>query len=98
MLSDLLKGLVNLILGVAVALLGLRFILRLFSANSTNEFVGWIYNSSDIVLGPFRGIFPNANIEGSVMDFSALFAMLVYGIIGLLAIYLIDVLTPNLKK
>lgn len=97
-LSALLKSLVNLIVGVVVVLLGLRFILRLFSANPNNGFVEWIYNSSSEIMGPFRGIFPSANIEGSIFEFSALFAILIYGIIGMLAIYLIEILTPRKSK
>lgn len=95
MFSRVLAGLINLIVGVVWSLLGLRFILRLFSANADNEFVNWIYETSGEVLGPFRGIFPSADLEGFVFDFTALFAMLVYGIVGLLALYLVVALTPK---
>ena len=91
-------GLVNLVVGVAWTLLGLRFILRLFSANPNNGFVEWIYEASGEVLAPFRGIFGTPNFDGFVIDFTALFAMLVYGLIGMLIVYLIGVLTPSPKK
>lgn len=91
--SYVLQNLVNVVIGAVWALLGLRFILKLFSANPTHEFVNWVYETSGEVLGPFRGIFPSANLDGFIFDFTALFAMLVYGIIGLLAMYLIAALT-----
>lgn len=96
-LGSVLIGLVNVIIGVVWTLLGLRFILRLFSANPDNGFVNWIYETSGEILGPFRGIFPSADLEGFVFDFTALFAMLVYGLIAMLAFYLIAALTPSEK-
>lgn len=98
MFSSVLRSLVTVIVGVVWSILGLRFLLRLFGANPENGFVNWIYETSGEILGPFRGIFPSANLEGFVFDFTALFAMLVYGIIGMLAVYLIAALTPPTEE
>ena len=89
------KGVVNFMLAIVGVLLGLRFILKLFGANASNEFVNWVYESSAEILGPFRGIFPSANLDGFVIEFSTIFAIVVYSIIGLLAFYLIDLVTPS---
>ncbi len=97
-LSQILIGLVNVIMAAVAALLGLRFILRLFAANPNNEFVNWIYETSGEILGPFRGIFTSPNLDGFVFDFTALFALMVYGIIGMLAMYLIAALTPSEER
>lgn len=97
-LGTLLKSLVNLIVGIVVIILGLRFIFRLFSANADNGLVNWIYNSSAEIMGPFRGIFPTTNIEGSVVDFPALFAMFIYMLIGFFVVYIIDAVSTNTKK
>ena len=79
----LLTSLVNVIVGAAELLLGLRFILELFAANQATPFVAWIYSSSHTLLEPFRGIFPTEAIGGgSVFDFSTLFAILIYALIG----------------
>lgn len=94
-INSILTGLVNVVVGVAWTLLGLRFLLRLFSANTENGFVSWVYDTSGEILGPFRGIFPDTNLEGFVFDFTALFAILVYGLFGMLVIFLIDALTPT---
>lgn len=94
-LSAIAKGIVNLMLTVVGVLLGLRFILKLFSANASNDFVNWIYEASAEVLGPFRGIFPAPNLDGFVIEFSTIFALLVYSLVGMLAFYLIDLMTPD---
>ena len=88
-------GIVSLMLTIVGVLLGLRFLLKLFGANASNGFVNWIYEVSGEILGPFRGVFPQANIDGFVIEFSTIFALMVYMIIGLLAFYLIDLLAPS---
>ena len=48
-------------------------------------------------MAPFRGIFEPVRIDGdSVLDPSVLFAMIVYGLVGLLLHALIDWLTRRL--
>lgn len=96
-LGELAKGFVNLMLAIVGVILGLRFILRLFGADGGNDFVNWIYETSGEILGPFRGIFPSANLDGFVIDFTAIFALVVYSLIGMLAFYLIEMLTPRKK-
>lgn len=99
MVARLLIGFINFFTAVAVFFLGLRVILRLFGADPNVPFVEWIYSSSGTLLEPFRGIFPTA-IVGSdhVIDFSALFAMIVYGLVGLALMSLVGFLTPSTHK
>ncbi len=94
-LARVAAGLVNLVLAVVGTLLGLRFLLKLFSANPDNGFVNWIYETSGEIIAPFRGIFTPANLDGAVIEFTTLFALLVYVLIGLLAYYLIDLFAPT---
>ena len=66
-------------------ILTLAFVLLLFNANPDAEFVDWVYRSADRAMEPFRGIFPAETAgNGSVLDFSILFAILVYGIVAML--------------
>ncbi len=70
-------------IGIAQLILGLRIILKLFGANKTAPFVQWIYETSAPLLYPFEGIFPSAALEGRfVIEFSALFAVIIYSLIG----------------
>jgi uncharacterized protein YggT (Ycf19 family) len=79
--------------GLIVAILGLRVLFRLFNANAANGFVHWIYQTSGDLLQPFRGIFPTQEIgKGYTLDVNALFAILMYLIIGSLLAALLGLL------
>lgn len=66
-------------------LIGVRLILKLFGANPTAPFVTWIYDTSQALVGPFAGAFPAPRLSGGfVIEFSALFAMLIYAFIAYL--------------
>ena len=88
-------GLINFFLALVEIFLGLRVILRLFAANPHNGFVQWIYDSSTTLMDPFRGIFHSLVIgTNHVVDFSAIFAMVVYGLIALAFAALVSWLNP----
>lgn len=90
--------LINFVIGLVVAILGLRFILRLFGASASVPFVSWVYNTSSDLMAPFAGIFPTATVSpGFAIDFSALFAMIVYAIIGYLLKLLVDYVVDTLS-
>lgn len=87
-------NLLNFFLAVVQGFLGLRFLLKLFGANASNGFVNWVYEMSSVLLEPFRGIFPSKVFDNQyVFEFTTLFAMLMYAILGLLLVYLINALT-----
>ncbi|CAN5611907.1 hypothetical protein BH23PAT2_BH23PAT2_10430 [soil metagenome] len=94
-LVSVMINLVNLFIGTVLTILGLRFVLRLFGASDSAAFVSWIYEMSATLLQPFRGIFPTQTFENNVvLEFSTLFAMIVYGLLGMLLIATIAALTP----
>jgi uncharacterized protein YggT (Ycf19 family) len=69
---------------VALIVLLLGFFLQLFGANPDAPFAEWLYRGLRRVMAPFRGLFEPVALDGrSVLDVSILFAMLVYGIVGL---------------
>ena len=89
-------NLINIFVGAVTVALGLRFILKLFGANSSNDFVQWVYATSDVLLDPFRGIFPAREIaNGFVFEFSTFFALIVYAILGMFAVWAVAALTPS---
>ena len=82
---------------LAVTILGIAFVLKLFDASTSASFVRWIYRSTDILMQPFRGIFPPHKGEtGSVLDLSVLFAMVMYFLFGIAAHALIDAIDRRL--
>jgi uncharacterized protein YggT (Ycf19 family) len=97
-MTRLLSAVVNLFIGLTEAILALRIVFRLFGANST-QFVSWTYNTSDQLLEPFRGIFTPSKISGGhVLDFSALFGLLIYALIGAILISVLRALRHDKVK
>lgn len=87
----MISGIAYAIVGFIEALIGLRFILRLVGANPASGFVDWIYDWSTPLVTPFAGIFgQEASVAGpgvvtqSVFDWTALIALVVYGLLGAL--------------
>lgn len=91
--------LVNLFTGIVLGFLTLRFFLKLFGANAENNFVGWVYDNTAVLLEPFRGIFSNVVIErDSILEFNTLFAMLIYALFAMLVMMLIGLMTPDVDE
>ena len=66
-----------------IIMLGIRVFLLAFSANAGTPFVHFIYDTSNSFLQPFREIFPPRRVsETGYLDVAALFAMIIYGLIG----------------
>lgn len=81
-MAKLLSMLISLFVGLAEICLALRVIFRLFNANNVH-FVEWVYNTSNQLLEPFRGIFNTGHVaNGHVLDFTALFGIVVYALVG----------------
>lgn len=77
----------------------LRFTLKLFGASTEAGFVRWIYEMTDPLLAPFRGIFPSPVTEfGSVLEFSTLFAVVIYALLGWIIIDLIALFARYTRK
>ena len=91
--------LINAVTAIAEVILGFRFFLRLAGASPVAPFVHWIYNASDPLLYPFRGIFPVRVLEvGSVFEFSTLFALVAYAILAYLLILLLDAIRYSVMR
>jgi len=90
--SSIITRLVNAIVGIVQVFLGLRLVVKLFGANPSAGFVSWLYATTDPLLPPFEGMFPSPVLEGGfVVEFSALFAILIYAIFAWLVIELIEI-------
>lgn len=71
------------ILGLLEALLAFRFVLKLLAANPTAGFSSFIYNVSYPFAAPFLSVFRITKVEGSVLEWTTLLAMLVYWLLAL---------------
>lgn len=89
--GEYVRWFVNVVGIVILSLIVLRFFFELLGANPNAAFVNFIYSTSGPLVSPFRGIFNQPDLPGAgVIDWAALLALLVYGIILYLIQYAID--------
>ena len=83
------------ILTVINFILGLRFLLRLFSANPAAGFTNAIYNLSAPLINPFLNVIRSTVIPGlGVFEWSTLLAMIVYWLVAYLLVRLFSISRP----
>jgi YGGT family len=70
------------VVGVVEALLAFRFILKLLAANPAAGFTSFIYGITLPFAAPFLNVFKVPVVEGSILEWTTLLAMLVYLLIG----------------
>ncbi|MDB5186519.1 MAG: hypothetical protein JWL85_1042 [Candidatus Saccharibacteria bacterium] len=94
------ESLLSLFTAVVEGILALRFLLKLFGASEGAGFVKWVYEMSNPLLEPFRGIFPAGVFENKfVLEFSTLFAMVMYAVVALVLVWVISlVAVPVVAK
>jgi len=81
------------IFGVIEAIILIRFVLRLISANTSNIFTQGVYGVSWVFVFPFNGVVGNANLGGgSVIEFFSLIAILVYALASVALTRLLELL------
>lgn len=82
---------ISYLVGALLILLTLRFFLRLSGANPENTFANFIYGFSEPFVSPFSTLFVSpTNATGTtIFDVNLLVAMMVYAILGWLAIRLV---------
>ncbi len=83
------------VFGVIEALLALRFLLKLGSANTAAPFVRFVYDLSRGLMDPFYRVFPTMRVERIVFDWSILLAMLVYALVAWGIVALIYAVNPR---
>lgn len=78
---------INLVFGIILTLVALRFVLRLLGANPANDFASFVYNLSHPLVAPFFGLFRfQAELSTRNFELATLIALIVYALIaGLLS-------------
>lgn len=94
-----LPRLIDVTAGIVEAILGFRLVLKLFAANPAAPFVEWIYRSSDPLVEPFRGMFVSPRVDsGSILEFSTLFAIMVYALAAFYVTQLVNYTVSSTDK
>lgn len=73
-------------------LLGIRVVFKFLGANAKAEIVQLIYGISDFFTMPFKFIFPNISINGGIIDFVAISAIIGYLILVLIILKLFKII------
>ena len=71
------------IVGLLEVLLAFRFVLKLLGANSSAGFTSFIYSITQPFAAPFLNVFRITRVEGSVLEWTTLLAMIVYWLIAM---------------
>lgn len=81
------------VFGLIQALLVLRIVFLLLSAREGNDLVAMIYNVTDILVAPFRGMFALGSVDAgrASLDVAAIVALIGWTLLELLIIALLRV-------
>src|SRR5690348_15519529 len=77
-------GLMSLFLLGAEVFLAIRFVLHFFAVSPTNGFAAWVFNSTNGLTAPFRGLFTATSVTPGhphYVDLQVLFIMAVYAVV-----------------
>lgn len=86
------------VFAVIVALIALRFALKLLGASPQAAFVGFTYGITAPLVAPFRGIFPDTAQGFFVFEASSLVAMVIYLLLGWGVVALIKIVTAPRRR
>ena len=94
-IGAVLSRVVMFVFGLIEALILIRFLLLMFGANIQAGFVQWVYQASGYFMSPFNAIFGTQVVDGAIIEWSALIAILAYAILAWLIVTLIGAVTPS---
>lgn len=98
-MHDILQKMTYIFIALIEALLGLRFVARLFGASAQAPFIAWLYDNTAPLLVPFQYIFPAPSVNGRfVIEFTTLFAIFVYSFAAYLVLEVVSMFGTLEKK
>ncbi|HEY8678510.1 MAG TPA: YggT family protein [Candidatus Dormibacteraeota bacterium] len=83
------------VVGLIDTLIAIRFLLKMFGANTGSAFVAFMYALTDPLVAPFHGIFNTAAAGRSVFEPESIVAILIYSLIGWGIVSLIRLMRRN---
>jgi uncharacterized protein YggT (Ycf19 family) len=82
------------ILGFVEVLLIFRLTLKAMGANSFSGFTSFIYAITSPLASPFRGVIGESLSAGAVIEWSTMFAIIVYLVVAVGLVYLLNIVNP----
>jgi YggT family protein len=93
--AQILSVFIRLVASFVEGLLGIRFVLKLFGASTRSTFVSWVFQNTEPLLNPFKNMFPSPALSGFAIEFSTLFALIIYALIGFVAVQAVEALSDT---
>jgi uncharacterized protein YggT (Ycf19 family) len=92
-ISFILNRVINALISIIQIIIGVAILLQLFGAREV-PFVRFVYALEAPLLAPFEGIFQPIHLNALyVLDTSALFALIIYSLIGYVLLKLVSTMT-----
>lgn len=91
--AEMIRRIVVLVFGLIQLVIGLRILLLLLDAREANGLVSGVLNISQVFVAPFDGILRTDNLHaaGSVLDISAIVAIVGWTIIELIVLWAVGI-------
>jgi hypothetical protein len=86
---------IYLLFGILEGLLGIRFVLGMLGANPAAGFAQFIYGITAPFSAPFVGLFGEPHFEGTVFEWNALVAIVIYALLAWLLVKIMWLLIGN---
>ncbi len=83
------------ILGVVEILLGVRFFLKMISANPDSAFGSLIYDMSGVFIAPFAGMVATLISNGTTLEITTLIAMTIYALFFLVLVTVFEIVAQR---
>jgi YggT family protein len=89
---------IYLLFGILEGLLGIRFILSLLGANPDAGFAQFIYGITQPFIAPFVGLFGTPSFGGSVFEWNALVALLIYALLAWVLVKVVGLVMGDTRR
>ena len=90
-------GLIQWGVGVLNSLICLRYLLKLMGANPSNPIAEFVYSTTQPALSMFEGLIKTVALGGTVLEFHALIAIAIYGMLGWMSVQLLRLMFIQIK-
>ena len=85
-------GLIQWSTGILNSLLCLRYLLKLMGLGPANPLAQFVYSTTQPALSTFEGLIKTVELGGTVLEFNALIAIALYGMLGWLTVQLLRIM------
>jgi uncharacterized protein YggT (Ycf19 family) len=90
-------GLIQWGVGLLNLLICLRYLLKLMGANPSNPIAGFVYSSTQPLLSTFEDLIATLELGGTILEFHALIAIAIYGMLGWATVQLLRIMFAEIK-